>query len=209
MDEPERLRCGRPDSHGERRGRGAPDFGAEGRAGRSQSPAARTRRRVSAATARRSSMRPRGRRSMPARSRPTPRAWRSCGWRRSSTTTTSISPRSRASGARAASSARRCSRTSGARCGATRRLVNLLVDEVFAKAVGERQAAWREMVTTAVQPRHSGAGDGGLAGLLRRLPQRASAGQPHAGPARLLRRAHLPPGGSRRELSHGVDDRAS
>ncbi len=41
------------------------------------------------------------------------------------------------------------------------------------------------------RPRHPGAGHGRLAGLLRRLSQRTAAGQPHAGAARLLRRAHL------------------
>ena len=55
------------------------------------------------------------------------------------------------------------------------------------------------------RPGHPGAGHGRVAGLLRRLSQRAPAGEPDAGAARLLRRAHLPPHRPRRRLPHAVD----
>jgi 6-phosphogluconate dehydrogenase len=72
------------------------------------------------------------------------------------------------------------------------RLVNLLLDESFKIAVESRQESWRYAVQTAnglgipVLPLR-------LAGLLRCLPLRTPARQPDPGPARLLRRAHLPP----------------
>ncbi len=55
------------------------------------------------------------------------------------------------------------------------------------------------------RPRHSGAGDERLAGLLRLVPQRAPAREPHAGAARLLRRAHLPPHRPRGVVPHGLE----
>ena len=78
------------------------------------------------------------------------------------------------------------------RSSATPDLVNLLLDEAFRDAVERRQEAWRFVVQTAVGLGIPVPGHGGVARLLRRVPQRAAAGQPHAGTARLLWRAHLP-----------------
>ena len=151
MDEPERVRCRRADPDGQRRGRGAPALGAEGRARRREPrpgrPVCRVQRRSPAARSTR-----RATRSTPARSRRTRRAWRCCAWRRPNTATTSTRARSPRSGAPAASSARRCSATSARRSRATRTLVNLLLDESFRDAIGDRrvQDGWRFVVQTAV-----------------------------------------------------------
>ena len=51
---------------------------------------------------------------------------------------------------------------------------------------------------------HPRAGHERVAGLLRRLSQRAPARQPDAGPARLLRRPHLPPRGQAGRVPHRV-----
>ena len=53
------------------------------------------------------------------------------------------------------------------------------------------QDAWRRVVAAAADERHPAAGVHDRALVLRRLPHRAAAGQPAAGPARLLRRPHL------------------
>ena len=69
------------------------------------------------------------------------------------------------------------------------------------------QAAWRRVVIDGGRAGHPDAGDQRGAGLLRRLPQRAAAGQPAPGPARLLRRAHLRARrqAARRVLPHQLD----
>src|SRR5688500_16680790 len=56
--------------------------------------------------------------------------------------------------------------------------------------------------------RHSRARDGRLARVLRFLSERAPAGEPDAGAARLLWRAYLPSRGSRRRVPYGVDQGA-
>ena len=55
------------------------------------------------------------------------------------------------------------------------------------------------------RPRDSGAGNERLAGLLRFVPQRAAPGEPHAGAARFLRRAHLPPHRPRGVVPHELE----
>ncbi|MCK7479277.1 MAG: hypothetical protein M0C28_19375 [Candidatus Moduliflexus flocculans] len=93
----------------------------------------------------------------------------------------------------------------------TRTSTNLLLDPFFKKAIEGCAGAWRSVVATAVENGHPGAGLQHGAGLLRRLPQRAAAGQPAAGPARLLRRPHLRARGqaARRVLPHQLDRRAA
>ena len=70
-------------------------------------------------------------------------------------------------------------------------LVNLLLDPALGDAVEAAQAGWRRTIARAA--------DAGIAAwrahrgaqLLRLLPLRAAPAEPHAGPARRLRRAHL------------------
>ncbi len=83
-------------------------------------------------------------------------------------------------------------------------LGNLLVDAAFRDAVDRRQASWRFVVQTAVGLGHPDAGVELVARVFRRLSQRTPAGQSDAGPAGLLRRAHLPPGRQTRRVSYGV-----
>ena len=70
-------------------------------------------------------------------------------------------------------------------------LTNLLLDPFFKLAIKESQRSWRKVVATAVEQGHPRAGLQHRLGLLRFVSQRAAAGQPAAGPARLLRRPHL------------------
>ncbi len=124
-----------------------------------------------------------------------------------STATRSSRGRSPASGAPGASSARACSATSATRTGAIPRSSTCCSTTPSAAAVDERQQAWRFVVQTAVGPRHPGARARGVARLLRRVPQRAAARQPDPGPARLLRRPHLPAHRPRGLVPHGVAGR--
>ena len=75
----------------------------------------------------------------------------------------------------------------------------LLVDPYFAGAVVDGEAAWRRIVSTAALSGHPGARVLLGAQLLRLARQRTPARRPRAGPARLLRRAHLP---ARRHAGH-------
>ena len=74
-----------------------------------------------------------------------------------------------------------------------------------------RSAAGGASVSAAVAAGRSGAGDVGGPRVLRQLSQRAPAAEPHAGPARLLRRAHLSARGSagRRVRAHRLAERDS
>ena len=67
--------------------------------------------------------------------------------------------------------------------------------------------AWRRVVAGRRAERHPDAGVLLVAGLLRRHPRRAAAGGPDPGAARLLRRAHLPPGRQAGHLPHRVERR--
>ena len=95
-----------------------------------------------------------------------------------------------------------CSATSWRRSSATPDLVNLLLDAAFARR--GRRAAGRRGASSCRRRSASASRCSAIervARLLRRVPQRAAAGQPHAGAARLLRRAHLPAHRSRRACS--------
>ena len=81
-------------------------------------------------------------------------------------------------------------------------LVNLLVAPYFGDAVADAQDAWRKVIVAAVEHGVAGAGVLVLARVLRRLPPRARAGEPDPGPARLLRRAHVPPRRQGRLVPH-------
>ena len=67
---------------------------------------------------------------------------------------------------------------------------------------GARSCRWR-WASASRSPRRR------VTGVLRRLPQRAPARQSHPGPARLLRRAHIPARRSRRRVPHAVGRRKS
>ena len=67
--------------------------------------------------------------------------------------------------------------------------------------------AWRRVVAPAAAGRRPGAGVLVVAGLLRRAAPRAAARRADPGPARLLRRAHLPARRPRRHLPHRVGRR--
>ena len=71
------------------------------------------------------------------------------------------------------------------------KLTNLLLDPFFREAIKDCQRSWRKVVGLGGPQGHPGAGLQHRAGLLRLLSQRTAAGQPAAGPARLLRRPHL------------------
>ena len=87
-------------------------------------------------------------------------------------------------------------------------LVNLLLDDAFRRAlVAEPAGGWRDVVQTAVGlgiPCRRSSASLAYYDAYRsaRLP-----GEPHAGAARLLRRAHLPAHRPRRRLSHRLDPR--
>jgi 6-phosphogluconate dehydrogenase len=81
-------------------------------------------------------------------------------------------------------------------------LPTLLADEEFTKDLAAAQDSWRTVVTTAARLRHPRPRLLRRPGLLRRPARRTPARRPRPGPARLLRRAHLPPHGPRRHLPH-------
>ncbi len=72
-------------------------------------------------------------------------------------------------------------------------LPNLLLDKAFKEAVLSRQAAWREVVQTAIGLGIPMLANSALPGLVRRLPLGTLARQPDSGAARLFRRAYVPP----------------
>ena len=71
-------------------------------------------------------------------------------------------------------------------------VVNLLLVPYFTDAVAETQDPWRRVIARAAAARHPGARVLLLPRVLRRLPARPRAGVADPGPARLLRRAHVP-----------------
>ena len=84
---------------------------------------------------------------------------------------------------------------------------NLLLAPYFRDAIANAQGAWRRVIGVAVD---NGVPVPGLlfgAGLLRRLPARPLARQPHPGSARLLRRAHVSPHRSTGRLPHTLGAR--
>ena len=150
------------------------------------------------------------RRSTPPRSSPTRRASRSCARRRRSTAGTSNYGGDRAHVARRLHHPR-ASSSDRSRRPSTR---NPDLAEPAARPVlhatrsTRRQAGWRAW--SSRRPCELGIPVPALrdgARLLRRLPQRAAAGQPAPGAARLLRRAHLRAGrpAARRVLPHELD----
>ena len=171
VDEPERLRRRRADPDGQRRGRSAHALGAQDRARRREPRAAR----AVAGGPRRSrpprSMPP-ARRSTPARSPRTRRAWRCCAWPRRSTATTSI--RGEVAKIWRAGCIIRASllgdirdafeRDPGARQPAARR-ARSATRSASARTAGARRA-------DGGRPRHSGAGDGRVARILRFVSER-------------------------------------
>ena len=86
-------------------------------------------------------------------------------------------------------------------------LSNLLLDEYFNGVIERCQASWRRVVAQGRGGRRARARVHDGARVLRRLPQRAAAGQPAAGAARLLRRPHLRARGpaARQVLPHQLD----
>ncbi len=87
------------------------------------------------------------------------------------------------------------------------RLPNLMLDPYFRAEVERCQHGWRRAVGRGGRPRDSRAGDDLGVDLLRRLSQRAAAGEPASGAARLFRgtylRARRP--APRAILSHQLD----
>ena len=88
------------------------------------------------------------------------------------------------------------------------KLENLLLAPYFSKAVQEVQDSWRNVVATAARlgipvPAFSAA-----LCLLRRLPPRAAAREPAAGPTRLFRRPHLRAARRAGFVPHRLDPRA-
>ena len=83
-------------------------------------------------------------------------------------------------------------------------LPTLLADPDFAREVAGAQDAWREVIVDRGQRGNPGARVLVGARVLRRAPGRAAARGAHPGPARLLRRAHLPAHGRRGQLPHAV-----
>ncbi len=141
---------------------------------------------------RRSSSSRSARPSTPRRSAATPRASCSCRPPPPSTTGRWTSAPSPCSGAAAASSAPSSSNGSRKPSTPTRSSKTCSWPPTSPRPSTKAQAAWRNVVATAVAPGHPGPGLRHGPGLLRRLPLRAPAGQPAPGPARLLRRPHLP-----------------
>ena len=86
-------------------------------------------------------------------------------------------------------------------------LTNLLLDPFFRDKVVSSQEAWRARRLDRDPERGPGAGVRDRPRLLRRLPRRAAAGEPAAGPARLLRRPHVRAHGpaAREVLPHQLD----
>ena len=68
---------------------------------------------------------------------------------------------------------------------------NLLLDDFFSKLLIDYQPAWRRALVQAIQCGVPTPAFEHGAGFLRRLPHRAPARQPAAGPARFLRRAYI------------------
>ena len=204
VDEPERVRRRRADSDGQRRGRGAHHLGAEDRARRRQPRARRADRAGSPAIA--SELIDAARQALYA-SKITSYAQGMALLRMASAEYGyDIHPGEVAQIWRAGCIIR------AALLGDIRdafrarqpALVNLLLDAAFATRSPQRQEGWRHGVQTAIGLGIPVPGHERVARLLRRLPQRAAAGQPDAGAARLLRRPHLPPRRSRRRVPHGL-----
>ena len=82
-------------------------------------------------------------------------------------------------------------------------LPTLLTDEDFSKDLADAQDAWRPGRHRG-PPRHPRPRLLRRPGLLRRATGRTPARRPGPGPARLLRRAHLPPHGPRRHVPYAV-----
>ncbi len=83
-------------------------------------------------------------------------------------------------------------------------LANLMLADFFARALAEAQEPWRRIVGAG---RRAGDPDPDVlivAGLLRRLPSSARAGEPDPGAARPVRRSHLPARRPRRRLPRDV-----
>ena len=205
MDEPERVRRRGADSHDQRGRRGPADLRAQGRA-RCREPGAG------------GSDRALHRRSPAARRRGPPCPLReqdhllraghvaACGWRRPSITTRSIRARSPRSGAPAASSARRCSGISARRSAAIR--TSATCSSMSRSGTRSASQTFRAAGGSSCRPRSASAfrwRASRFARLLRRLSKRPAAREPHSGPARFLRRAHLSPHRPRRRLSYRLD----
>ena len=86
-------------------------------------------------------------------------------------------------------------------------LVNLLLDESFRDAIGDRrvQDGWRFVVQTAVGLGIPVPALGASLAYYDCVSKRPAAREPDPGAARFLRRAHLSPHRSRRRLSHRLD----
>ena len=87
------------------------------------------------------------------------------------------------------------------------KLTNLLLDNFFRGEIKKCQRAWRNVVATAARKGIPTPAFSTALNFLRQLSQRAAAGQPAAGAARLFRRAHLRARGqaARRILPHQLD----
>ena len=83
-------------------------------------------------------------------------------------------------------------------------LPNLLLDDAFRQAIERPPGLMAVRGAGRRGTGHPGARDERVARLLRRVPQRAAAGQPDAGTARLLRRAHVPAHRQARRVPHRV-----
>jgi hypothetical protein len=81
---------------------------------------------------------------------------------------------------------------------------NLLMVPYFSEAVANAQDAWRRVVMVATEQGVAIPAFASSSVVLRRLPARAGPGEPYPGPARLLRRAHLPAHRRRGILAHSV-----
>jgi 6-phosphogluconate dehydrogenase len=82
---------------------------------------------------------------------------------------------------------------------------NLLMVPYFSEAVANAQDAWRRVVMVATEQGVAIPAFASSSVVLRRLPARAGPGQPDPGPARLLRRPHLPAHGRRGLLAHPLE----
>jgi hypothetical protein len=87
------------------------------------------------------------------------------------------------------------------------KLSNLLLDDYFRGEIKKAQKGWRNIVATAAKKGHPRARRSAPRWPSTTVSQRASAGEPAPGPARLLRRAHLRARGqtARRVLPHQLD----